>query len=213
MIVTSQQMAADPDRVSVARRVLLIEDVDATRRRMSDTLRTHGYNVIEASDGRDALQKISSGPFDAIVLDLIMPNVDGWQFRATQLRHPELATIPTVVVSVQPLRESDRYVLRVRNTMRKPFEDADLLDTVQRACAESPRHAALANAQPAVPGLYWSHRGVVACEAHAPAGGSPQWVAERWAAIPAWAGRERIVYQCQFCPGGGGPIRHRRGTK
>ena len=51
----------------------------------------------------------------------------GWQFRATQLRHPELARIPTVIVTAKSPREPDRYALRADNILRKPFEDADIL--------------------------------------------------------------------------------------
>ena len=48
--------------------------------------------------------------------------------------------------------------------------------------------------------LYWSARGQVACEAHAPQEQSARWVAERWAAVPGAAlGRRRVTYQCQYC--------------
>jgi len=164
--------------------VLIVEDNDSTRVRMSNLLRADGYEVIEAVDGLDALRKVSARQFDAILLDLVLPNVDGWQFRATQLRHPELASIPTVIVTVQPLREPDRYALRTVDIVQKPFEDAELLQAVRRACG-----------------------------VHAPDAASPRWNAERWVAIPASTGQRRIVYRCQHCPGDGSPIdRSRRAT-
>ena len=95
--------------------VLIVEDNDTTRRRMSTVLRRYGYDVVEAADGLDALKKVTAARFDAILLDLVLPHVDGWQFRATQLRHPELACIPTVIVTVQPLGAPERYAL-VRKT-------------------------------------------------------------------------------------------------
>ncbi len=98
-----------PQTDSAAAAVLVVEDNDTTRDRIATLLRSRGYEVAEAIDGIEALRKVSRRKFDAIVLDLVLPNVDGWQFRATQLGHPEMASIPTVIVSVQPLRAPARY--------------------------------------------------------------------------------------------------------
>jgi CheY-like chemotaxis protein len=200
------------DEVLTQPRVLLVEDTETTRRRMSEVLHTNGYEVVEATDGEEALQKLGEAPFDAVLLDLLLPKIDGWQFRAAQLRHPGLAAIPTVVVSVKALREVDRYVLRVRNSVLKPFEEVHLLDAVRRACVESPRRAARLQARPskAFADLRWSRLGEVACIHHAPPVDSERWRIERWTAIPEGAGNHRIFYQCQHCPGREGPIRRRR---
>jgi CheY-like chemotaxis protein len=188
--------------------LLVIEDVETTRRRLVDTLRGHGYQVDEAIDGLEALKKVSATRFDAILLDLVLPHVDGWQFRQTQLRHPELATIPTVVVTIRPLRDPERYVLRPSEVVQKPFEDAELLAAIGKACRTI--------RQPVPPQptntaqLFWSRRGEVACWSHAPLAESGRWHSEAWAAIPDGAGRGRIVYQCQHCPGAEGPVEHRK---
>jgi CheY-like chemotaxis protein len=191
-------------------RVLVVEDAEATRRRISALLRANGYDVEEAADGLKALKAVSAEHFDAIVLDLLLPNVDGWQFRETQLRHPELASIPTVVVTVYPLREPDRYVLRTQNVVRKPFEDDELLSIVKQACAAPPAAAHRAPApRRAISTLYWSRHGKIACAEHAPLVGSPEWNDEHWAPIPPNPGYQQIVYQCQYCPGHKGPIQRR----
>jgi CheY-like chemotaxis protein len=188
--------------------VLVVEDTDTTRHRLVDTLRTHGYRVDEAIDGLEALQKVSATRFDAILLDLVLPHLDGWQFRETQLRHPELANIPTVVVTVRPLREPDRYVLRPNDIVHKPFEDEELLTAVRRACGTVPQ--AVPPQRPDGAQLFWSRRGEVACWEHAPLTDSGRWHTERWAAIPAGAGNGRIFYQCQHCAGSAGPVQHRK---
>ena len=169
---------------------------------MSGLLRQRGYTVTEATElDMDALRKVTAARFDAILLDLLLPHVDGWQFRAcTQLRHPELARIPTVIVTVQPLREPDRYALRADDIVRKPFEDADILKAVQRAC-DSPQARAAASTtlpQPApatgtaetltVNSLFWSRRGEIACAEHAPTADAHRWGDERWQALPSGAG-------------------------
>jgi CheY-like chemotaxis protein len=187
--------------------VLVIEDTETTRRRLVDTLRGHGYRVDEALDGFQALQKISTIRFDAILLDLVLPGLDGWQFRETQLRHPELAHIPTVVVTVRPLKEPDRYVLRPHDVVQKPFEDEEVLAAIHSACGTL-RH--VIPEQRDGTELFWSRRGEVACWDHAPLTDSGRWHTDRWAAIPEGAGNGRIVYQCQYCPGAVGPVERRK---
>jgi CheY-like chemotaxis protein len=192
--------------------VLVVEDNDTTRQRIAAALQRRGYNVSEATDGLDALRKVTAARFNAIVLDLIMPHVDGWQFRSTQMRHPELARIPTVIVTVQPLREPARYALRSEDIVHKPFDDADLVAAVERACNRT-RVSSPATA-PEVDGLLWSKRGEIACGTHAPAITSSRWREEGWAAIPAGDGQRRINYRCQHCPGDGSPIdRTRRASR
>ena len=198
-------------------RVLVVEDVDTTRRRICSALRAGGYQVEEASDGLEAWRQLSGGRFDAILLDLVMPQLDGWQLRQMQLNKPELAAIPTLIVTARPLGQADRYALRARSVIQKPFEDGDLVATVADAChvhvapASGPlarRPAAAGRRSVLVEELFWSRRGEVACGAHAPVPASERWAAERWRAIPAGAGRDRVLYQCQHCSGS--PIGHRK---
>lgn len=198
--ITSPMLQSHP-------RVLVVEDGESTRQHIAGVLRREGYEIAEAVDGLEALRKVSAASFDAIVLDLLMPNVNGWQFRQTQLRHPELAGIPTVIVTVRSLREPDRYVLQSDRVIQKPFGDSDLIEAVAEACQTK---------QPAVPPqaastdqLFWSRRGEVACQAHAPLADSIRWYHEQWQAIPSDAAKHRIAYQCQHCPGRSGPIGHR----
>ncbi len=189
-------------------RVLIVEDMEPLRHQMAETLRANGYDVAEAPDGLHAIQAVSAERFDAIVLDLVMPNVDGWQFRETQLRHPELADIPTVIVTVHPLREPDRYALRTPNVLRKPFDDAALLTAIERACTTVQQRREPAEGS-TVGNLFWSRRGEIACSEHAPHSQSAGWVEEQWAPIPATSKYQQIVYQCQYCPGHKGPIQRR----
>ena len=202
--------SAHGERPSTARSVLVVENNDTTRDYISTLLRERGYEVTEAVDGLDALRKVSSRLFDAIVLDLVLPNVDGWQFRATQLRHPELATIPTVIVTVQPLREPDRYSLRTSDVVHKPFEDDELLQIIERACRQP--QPARTTVKVDATGLFWSRHGEVACAGHAPEETSPRWREESWVAVPVDAGMGRIFYRCQHCPGDRSPIDRSRRT-
>jgi CheY-like chemotaxis protein len=196
-----------PDTVSdrpASGTVLIVEDNDTTRDRMAAALRARGYDVAEATDGFDAFQKVRQRRFDAILLDLVLPNVDGWQFRETQLRHPELALIPTVIVTVRALTDPERYSLRTSEVVRKPFEDAALVEAVDRACRI--RQPVSPPPLTAVDALFWSRRGEIACADHAPDATSPRWREEGWVVIAVGAGKGRISYRCQHCSGDGSPI-------
>lgn len=80
--------------------VLLVEDEPSVREVIEEVLRSEGYPVVSAVNGADALAILRAGlrPF-IIILDLMMPIMDGWQFRTEQLKDPELLKIPTVVYS------------------------------------------------------------------------------------------------------------------
>jgi two-component system, OmpR family, response regulator CpxR len=81
-------------------RILVVEDDRALRDTIADILSDEGFEVACASNGREALDQLArEQPPDLIVLDLVMPVMDGWAFRAAQRLRPELARIPTVVLS------------------------------------------------------------------------------------------------------------------
>jgi CheY-like chemotaxis protein len=192
--------------------VLIVDDVRSTRDRLSRVLGTGGYDILEAADGREALRVLAtSPPVDAILLDLVMSGMNGWEFREFQLRDPRLSIIPTLVVTVKPLAEHERYTLRLGTAtlIQKPFEDWQVLQGVSRILAGRPRTVVTEDRWLTETGqpLLWSRRGRVACEQHAPARATQQWNDEGWAWIPAFAGKNKIEYCCQEC--GGGPIRHR----
>lgn len=82
------------------RSVLIVEDDGDVREAMTVLLEYAGYPSATAADGYQAIQMLRAGlrP-DLIVLDLMMPVLDGWQFRAARRGCPDLATIPTIVCS------------------------------------------------------------------------------------------------------------------
>jgi len=104
--------------------VLVVEDERDTREVMSALLEYAGYKAVGVGNGAEALTSLRAGvrPF-LILLDLRMPVMDGWQFRAEQARG-EFASIPVVVISAEA--ERDVSGLRAADTMRKPV-DGDLL--------------------------------------------------------------------------------------
>src|SRR5713226_6627597 len=82
------------------RRLLVVEDDWELRSSLSDLLRRDGYDVADAANGSEALDYLKSSPApDLILLDLMMPVKDGWQFRIEQKKDPTIASIPVLAMS------------------------------------------------------------------------------------------------------------------
>jgi CheY-like chemotaxis protein len=108
--------------------VLLVEDDDIVRGAMQMVLEWEGYRVDCARNGQEALEKLHhSEPPSLIVLDLMMPVLDGWQFREAQKADPQLASIPVVIVSGIDARYAPEAAIYVR----KPFQVEELLQAVR----------------------------------------------------------------------------------
>ena len=113
--------------------ILLVEDDDDVREALADVLREAGYDVAWAADGAEAMRALRGGlrP-SAILLDLMMPVMDGFQFRAEQESDPALAPIPVIVVSADGRLDRDAAALHAAAMLAKPAEVDDLLATVAR---------------------------------------------------------------------------------
>ena len=85
----------------MAKRILVIDDDDGAREALSNLLQAEGYEPICARHGREGLEQLEQNP-DLIILDLMMPVMDGWEFRAQQKQHPKYAKIPVFVFSATP---------------------------------------------------------------------------------------------------------------
>ncbi len=111
------------------RRILVIEDDAELREAMQETLALRGHEVSCASNGRDALQRMRLARPDLVILDLMMPVMDGWQFRAELKRDPGLADTPVVVISgndsaTAAAVDADLY-------MTKPIDPRALLHAIE----------------------------------------------------------------------------------
>jgi CheY-like chemotaxis protein len=93
---------------SVRGRVLLVDDDDIIRRQMRLQLQHNGWDISEAENGRIALARLDEARPDAIILDLIMPEMDGFEFVDEMRRRPEWHDIPVIVVTSKDLTAEDR---------------------------------------------------------------------------------------------------------
>jgi CheY-like chemotaxis protein len=91
--------------------VLLVEDDPVTREMMHRTLERDGWLVIEAENGRVALERIAENRPELILLDLMMPEMDGFQFITELRKTPAWRSIPIVVITAMDLTNEDRLRL------------------------------------------------------------------------------------------------------
>ena len=122
-------MADDDDKPCI----LLVEDYDDTRESLSMLLELCGYRVVEARDGEEGLAELRAGLMPCLILlDLMMPVKDGWEFRIEQLANPALRSIPTVVMSALDAREK---MHGLAGTLPKPVDLDKLFGLADRYCS------------------------------------------------------------------------------
>ena len=113
--------------------VLIIDDDPEARELLAALIEKAGYTVVSACNGQEALEVLHVIRPELIFLDVIMPIMDGRQFRAEMRHHKELLEIPTVVmtgVDDEPLLD-----LAVVDTLRKPVRSKQLMALVEAHCS------------------------------------------------------------------------------
>jgi CheY-like chemotaxis protein len=118
------------------RNILLVEDDGAIRDSIAEILEGEGYRVVQASNGAEALERLrcDRNP-DLILLDLMMPVMDGWQFRDRQEHDPRIRNIPVLVISADHALDQKLDELRVDGWLAKPFALESLLAAIGRVRA------------------------------------------------------------------------------
>jgi CheY-like chemotaxis protein len=115
--------------------VLIVEDDSEIRELVAEMLADCGYPVLTASNGQEALERLKACARPCIILlDLMMPVMDGWQLRAELLADPELADVPVVVVSGAADIHRSSASLRAVKVLTKPVRWPALLECVQAHC-------------------------------------------------------------------------------
>ncbi|MCC6174808.1 MAG: response regulator [Chloroflexi bacterium] len=113
-------------------RVLVVEDDEAIRLMLEMALSSEGYDVQAAEHGGQALDILQHWQPDLILLDLMMPVLDGWAFRARQLANGAWSAIPVVVLSAAYEAAHQAEMLAAAAVITKPFELDRLLEMVAR---------------------------------------------------------------------------------
>ena len=118
----------------VGNRVLVVDDDPDIRALLVTALADDGYLAESAQNGRDALEVLDHFDADVVVLDLMMPVMDGWTFAA---RMKERRAIPIVVLSAASDLTRQAANLGAADVVRKPFDLETLLPTIARVAGAS----------------------------------------------------------------------------
>jgi CheY-like chemotaxis protein len=118
--------------VQARAKVLVVEDDTATREALCDLLANEGYEALGAGTAAAALEALGSWPPSLILLDLMLPDMDGAEFRRRQLQLESVAAIPVVVISASPNMRSRTENLKIDSYLAKPMDAEQLLRIVQK---------------------------------------------------------------------------------
>lgn len=115
-------------------RILIADDESSIRLLVSRVLKRAGFDPVEATDGQDAIEHLDSGEYDALVLDLMMPRVDGFGVVDHLIETRPRMMEKTVVMTAFPKAAARERLHHLCCIISKPFEVAELI-TLVRECA------------------------------------------------------------------------------
>lgn len=116
--------------------ILVVDDDVAVRESLAEVLRLERYSVAMACDGRDAVREFLHGPPDLILLDINMPQMNGWD--AYQIMRQMYPFVAVIVITARPDQSQRAMELGVDTLLEKPFQIPDLISTIARLL-NSPR--------------------------------------------------------------------------
>lgn len=130
----------EPASTGLQRRILVVDDSSLVRLYYRDTLEKAGFQVEQAINGIEAMEKVLAQPFDLVIVDVNMPRMDGFSFLRTLRRSaPDIATLPALVITTEA-GEQDVDAARAAGAnfyLVKPVSQPDLV-----------RHAAVLSGAP-----------------------------------------------------------------
>lgn len=123
-------------RRATAPLILLVEDDFVLRSSLSEFLSAEDFRVDCCADGREAFRRLHQPPKpDLILLDIMLPHLDGFELRALQRKSPLIANIPVLVISAHDLDPQSVDELQLSTPFRKPLDLDRLLSTVRTLTA------------------------------------------------------------------------------
>jgi CheY-like chemotaxis protein len=122
------------------KRILVADDDPIIIKLLQVNLEMEGYEVVCARDGQDAVEKAQLELPDLIILDIMMPRMDGWSARAALLEIPDLRETPVIFLSARAQQADLRrgYEAGVAEYVTKPFDPMELLATIDRILSGGP---------------------------------------------------------------------------
>ena len=119
----------------MSKRILIVEDDPDVAQSVAEVLKASGYSTAVAANGREALDQLQASVLpDLILLDLMMPVMDGWQFREEQRKSVALDAVPVVIVTADGNARGKAAAIHAAGHVGKPATIDDLLDAVEQVC-------------------------------------------------------------------------------
>jgi DNA-binding response OmpR family regulator len=119
--------------------ILLVDDDESLRQVITQYLTQEGYRVIAAGNGADALKLFYSERPGAVLLDLMMPGMDGWEVYQKLKANETLQSIPVIVVTAKA-QSIDKmlglYIAKVDDYIAKPFSPQELVESIEKVLAK-----------------------------------------------------------------------------
>lgn len=120
------------------RPVLIVEDDEDVRETIAEVLEDQHISWIAAPNGAEALAALERAPSPCVILlDLMMPVMDGWEFRRVLLEDPRLAEVPVVILSAHSDLQKAAAALRAAAHLPKPIQLERLVDVVEEHCGST----------------------------------------------------------------------------
>ncbi len=113
--------------------VLVVDDDPDILEALSEILEAEGFEIRRARNGKEALERLEPDPPNLILLDLMMPVMDGWEFAQRMRQRPRVSSIPIIVLSADRNVGNKAAEIGAMGHLAKPFELNDLLEMVRRA--------------------------------------------------------------------------------
>jgi two-component system chemotaxis response regulator CheY len=126
--------AKKPEQVMQPYKILVVEDDRDIRESLRDLLEMEGFEVVIAAEGIEAfeeLRKASDHLPDLIILDLMMPGMDGYQFRELQKADPQFSKVPVLLMTADGNIDIKKMKVGAKMAIRKPLEISDLLEVIR----------------------------------------------------------------------------------
>jgi CheY-like chemotaxis protein len=125
-------------------RILVVDDDDVIRQLITVNLELEGFDVVQAVDGLDALEKVKEANPQVVTLDVMMPRLDGWEAAARLRADPQTAHVKVILLSARAqeadLQRGER--IGVDAYLTKPFDPDELIETVRRLVAAAGEESA-----------------------------------------------------------------------
>jgi CheY-like chemotaxis protein len=118
--------------------VMVVEDDNDVRESLAEVLADHEYEALPAANGREALDRLRAAPVRpcVILLDIMMPVMDGFEFRTQQLADAALSSIPVIVLTAHADAAQAASDMHAIGALRKPVHLDVLLEAIDRVCRQ-----------------------------------------------------------------------------